>query len=94
MEDQEPGRLDRAVEKLAHALNALGLNGTRLLWKWNRRRQRLGEAGLKTEILWRSAQGKHKMCPSCRALIVRSANTCPDWSRERKRNACRRRSRS
>jgi len=72
------GPLDRAVEWLARLLNSLGLNGTRLLWKWNRRKRTLGEAGLKTEILWRSTQGKHKMCPECRALVERSVRACPE----------------
>jgi rhomboid protease GluP len=77
-DDDKLGVLDRIVEQLAKLLNSLGLNGTRLLWKWNRRRRGLAEAGLKTEILWRSAKGKHKMCPSCRALVDRSARVCPD----------------
>jgi membrane associated rhomboid family serine protease len=72
------GPLDRAVELLAKVLNAIGLNGTRLLWKWNQRRQRLAETGLRTEILWRSTKGRHKMCPSCRALVDRSARACPE----------------
>jgi rhomboid protease GluP len=59
-------------------MNALGLNGTRLLWKWNRRRASLGETGLRGEILWRSARTPHKMCPGCRALVPRGAGTCPD----------------
>jgi rhomboid protease GluP len=77
-DERRLGALDRAVELLAKAMNAVGLNGTRLLWKWSRRRERLGEAGLKTEILWRSARTRFKMCPSCRALVRRSSRTCPD----------------
>jgi len=77
-EDDKLGPLDRAVEVLAKLLNAIGLNGTRLLWKWNQRRQRLAETGLRTEILWRSTKGRHKMCRSCRALVDRSARTCPE----------------
>lgn len=79
MGGQERKRLlDRAVEQLARLMNSLGLNGTRLLWKWNQKRQQLGESGLKAEILWRSARGRHKMCPSCRALVARSARTCSE----------------
>lgn len=79
MSENEPqGALDRAVRLLARMMNAAGLNGTRLLWRWNRRRSRLGESGMKTEIAWRSARGKHKMCPSCRALVLRSSDRCPD----------------
>jgi rhomboid protease GluP len=76
--DDKLGPLDRAVERLARLLNALGLNGTRLLWKWSQRRRRLGEAGLRTEILWRSARGRHKMCPACRALVERALRDCPE----------------
>jgi len=75
------GLLDRAVDLLARAMDALGLNGTRLRWKWNQKRMQLGETGLRTEILWRSARGKHKMCPSCRALVPRSARKCPECGR-------------
>src|SRR5262245_26940923 len=59
-------------------MDALGLNGTRLRWKWNRRRRELGESGLKAEMLVRSTQGAYKMCRSCRALVPRSARRCPE----------------
>lgn len=59
-------------------MDAVGLNGRRLLWKWDQRRRHLGEAGMRTEMFWRSAQGKHKMCPSCRALVPRSASSCSE----------------
>lgn len=76
----EGGRsaLDGAVELLARAMDALGLNGTRLRWKWNRRRRDLGETGLRTAVLFRSATSRYKMCPSCRALVPRSASVCPE----------------
>jgi rhomboid protease GluP len=77
-EDDKLGPLDRGVEVLAKLLNALGLNGTRLQWKWNQRRRKLSEAGVRREIFMRSARGRHKMCPSCRALVSRSARTCPE----------------
>jgi membrane associated rhomboid family serine protease len=70
--------LDRLVELAAQALDALGLNGTRLRWKWNKRRRDLGEAGLKATMVVRSTQGTYKMCPSCRALVPRAARTCTE----------------
>lgn len=76
--DDRLSPLDRAVEVLARILTALGLNGTRLQWKWNQRRRRLAETGLRTEMQMRSARGRHKMCRSCRALVDRSARTCPE----------------
>jgi membrane associated rhomboid family serine protease len=63
-------------------MNALGLNGTRLLWRWNRRRRSLGEAGMRAEIMLRSTRGRHKMCRSCRALVTRSASVCPECGTE------------
>lgn len=78
MGDEAPGLLDRAVELLARAFDAVGLNGTRLRWRWNQRRRDLGEAGLRAEMFARSTRGAHKMCPSCRALVPRSARTCSE----------------
>jgi len=79
-DDQQPkpSQLDRLVERLAHIMNRLGMNGTRLLWRWRQKRRDLGETGMRTEIMWRSAKTKHKMCPSCRTLVPRTANKCPD----------------
>jgi rhomboid protease GluP len=77
--DQNPkGLLDRIVFFVADALDALGLNGTRLRWKWNQKRIQLGESGMQAENLWRSARSKHKMCPSCRALVARGSRTCEE----------------
>ena len=73
-----PALTDRLIEMLARALDALGGNGTRLRWRWNRRRRDLGEAGLRTEVLARSAAGQFKMCPACRALVPRSAWKCTE----------------
>jgi rhomboid protease GluP len=70
-EEPRPGALDRAVE-----LAARRLNGTRLRWRWNRHRARLAEAGARGGMLVRSARAKHKMCPACRALVLRSASRC------------------
>jgi rhomboid protease GluP len=70
--------LDRLVELLAQAFDAVGLNGTRLRWKWNQRRRDLGEAGLKTEMVIRSTQVAYKMCPACRALVPRHVRRCTE----------------
>jgi membrane associated rhomboid family serine protease len=75
---QPPTFLDQLVEWLAQGMDAIGLNGRRLLWRWNQRKEKLGEAGARTAMLWRSAKGKHKMCPACRALVPREAATCSD----------------
>ncbi len=72
------GILDRLVDLLARGLDALGFSGTRLRWRWNARRRDLGEAGLRAEVLARSASGHFKMCPSCRALVPKSAWTCTE----------------
>jgi membrane associated rhomboid family serine protease len=72
------GFLDRVVEGIARAMDALGLNGTRLRWRWNQRRRDLGEAGLRAEMIVRSTRVPYKMCPSCRALVPRSARTCTE----------------
>ena len=78
MGEEAPGLLDRAVELLARAFDAVGLNGTRLRWRWNARRRAMGEAGLRAEMFARSTRGAHKMCPSCRALVPRQARTCSE----------------
>ena len=77
-DENQKGLLDRVVFFIADTLDALGLNGTRLRWKWNQKRVQLGASGLRAEKLWRSARSKHKMCPSCRALVSRSAQTCEE----------------
>ncbi len=63
--DQKPKTiLDRIVFFVADTLDSVGLNGTRLRWKWNQKRIQLGESGMQAENLLRSARSKHKMCPS------------------------------
>src|SRR6185369_10571168 len=69
---------DRAVEALAKLLDALGMNGTRLRWRWNQRQRLIGEQGMRAELMWRSAKAPHKMCPHCRALVPRSARRCTE----------------
>jgi rhomboid protease GluP len=70
--------LDRLVDLWASILDAVGLNGTRVRWRWNQRRRDLGEAGLRATMVIRSTQGAHKMCPSCRALVPRTARRCTE----------------
>lgn len=70
--------MDRIVNLLAQALDALGFNGTRLRWKWNQRRRQIEEDGLRAAMTWRASRGRHKMCPSCRALVPRGAGNCPE----------------
>jgi len=76
-----PGLIERAIDLLAKALNLLGLNGARLRWKWQQKRRDLGESGLRSAILWRSATSRYKMCPACRTLVPRSAASCPECAR-------------
>jgi membrane associated rhomboid family serine protease len=76
--DEKRGLLDQVVENLANLLDAVGVNTRRLRWKWERKRIQLREVKLNREVLLRSAKGKHKMCPACRALIDRSSSDCPD----------------
>ncbi len=72
------GLADRLIDLLARAMDAVGLNGTRLRWKWNRKRGELAEAGFRAVVLARSATTRYKMCPSCRALVPRSAWRCTE----------------
>lgn len=78
MDPSPPGLLDRIVDLAARAMDALGLNGTRLRWRWNQKRRELGETGMRAEVVLRSARGPHKMCPACRALVPRAARVCSE----------------
>ena len=69
---------DQAVEALAKLLDAVGMNGTRLRWRWNQRQRLLGEQGVRAELMWRSAKAPHTMCPHCRALVPRAARRCTE----------------
>ncbi|MDH3786814.1 MAG: rhomboid family intramembrane serine protease, partial [Acidobacteriota bacterium] len=77
------------VESLAKLLDLLGLNGTRFRWKWRQRRLKAAESGVQAEMLFRSAKGKHRMCTECRALVPRSASTCPECGEQIRRGASR-----
>ena len=70
--------LDRLVELWARVLDALGLSGARVRWRWNQRRRDLGETGLNAEMAVRSTRGAYKMCPHCRALVPRGARRCTE----------------
>ncbi len=78
MNAKKPSLLESVVEWVAGLMDSLGLNGKRLLWKWRQKRFDLSEQGLKAEMAWRSAKTQHKMCRECRALVDRSAKTCPE----------------
>lgn len=78
MNAKKPSLLDSVVEWVAGLMDALGLNGKRFAWKWRQKQFNLGEKSLKTEMAWRSAKAQLKMCGECRALVDRSAKTCPD----------------
>ena len=70
--------LDRLVELWARVLDAFGLSGARVRWRWNQRRRDLGEAGAEIEMVVRSTKGAYKMCPQCRALVPRAASRCTE----------------
>ncbi len=70
--------MDRFVEWLAAVMDAAGLRGSRLRWKWNQRYRTIGESKSAVDMATRSVRGKHKMCPSCRALIQKGASTCTE----------------
>ena len=78
MDPNKPNLLDSIVDGLAGLMDARGLNGKRLRWKWSEKRFNIGEQTLKTEMAWRAAKTQHKMCRECRTLIDRSAKTCPE----------------
>lgn len=78
MAENEGGFVDRVVDLIARGMDSLGLNGTRFRWRWNRRRREFGEVAMRAEMFARSTRGAHKMCPSCRALVPRSAGTCSE----------------
>ena len=79
MSDDKGGELlDQLVSLLARAMDAMGLNGKRLRWKWTLRKKQMAEQKEEASVMLRSARGAHKMCPSCRALVPRSSRTCSE----------------
>jgi rhomboid protease GluP len=77
-EQNRPGLLDEIVELVAKAMDAVGLNGRRLRWRWTQRQRDLAERKASASVMLRSARGRHKMCTSCGALVPRSARQCPE----------------
>jgi len=76
--DNRRGILDRLVAFAADTLDAMGLNGRRLRWRWEQRRHNRDESQLRREMHFRAAKGRHKMCPACRELVDRNAAECPE----------------
>jgi rhomboid protease GluP len=60
------------------AQDASGMNWDRLQWKWRIFKQRLAEAAEELAPRARSGASHLKTCRECRALIARSARTCPE----------------
>lgn len=54
------------------------MNWDRLQWKWRLLKQRLARAGEEMAPRPRSGASHLKTCRECRALIARSARTCPE----------------
>jgi rhomboid protease GluP len=77
-EDEDGGLLDRLVGLLAEVMDAVGLNGRRLRWKWTQRKKQMAERKEEASVMLRSARGAYKMCPSCRALVPRTSRTCSE----------------
>lgn len=70
--------LDRFVEAVAQRLNGLGLNGTRLAWRWRNWRSGQVEAAAQRQNRLRAVTGRHKMCPACRGLVAGGETMCPE----------------
>jgi rhomboid protease GluP len=68
--------LDRLVETVTGLLDRIGLNGTRLRWKWRVYRSARAEEAAQREIRFRAVKAEHKMCPHCRSLIPSGQVTC------------------
>ncbi|HEY7677948.1 MAG TPA: rhomboid family intramembrane serine protease [Candidatus Methylomirabilis sp.] len=54
------------------------MNWDRLQWKWRLFKQRLAQAGEELTPRARSGASHLKTCRECRALVARSARTCPE----------------
>lgn len=80
MDGPDRGRsgLDRFVQAAIDRLGALGLNTTRLRWRWHRLRDRIAERRREAANRARAVTGRHRMCPACRALVPTGAGTCTE----------------
>jgi rhomboid protease GluP len=76
VEQGNPG--DRFVEAVADLLTRLGLNGTRLKWRWRNWRTSRTEAAAQRDNRLRSVTGKFKMCSDCRSLVPGGDSACPE----------------
>ena len=63
-QDQQTGLVDRLVDAVARVMDALGLNGTRLRWKWNQKRIQMGEA---FDVVADRRQMEHRVLGRCAA---------------------------
>jgi rhomboid protease GluP len=70
--------LDKLVELLASLMDAVGLSGRRLRWKWQHRQRAIDEARSQGQNLFKQKSSRHKMCPECRTLVSNSTAVCPD----------------
>ncbi|MGD8376162.1 MAG: rhomboid family intramembrane serine protease [Acidobacteriota bacterium] len=78
-EEPSPGSwLDRLVEGAIGLLGSFGVNTTRMRWRWNQYRTRMAQGRLDAANRARGLTGKHRMCPSCRALVPVGQRTCSE----------------
>jgi len=70
--------LDKLVNSLGDLMNRVGLNGTRLRWRWQNYRASSAESAAERDVHFRTVTAKHKMCPSCRSLIPSGSVSCPE----------------
>lgn len=76
--DPKPAPLDRLVEAVLAALGALGVNATRLRWRWNRFRSDVAARRADAANRLRGVTVQHRMCRSCRALVPAGSRTCTE----------------
>lgn len=74
--DRSP--LDGLVDGALGLLGKLGFNTTRLRWRWNRYREQLRQRRRDAENRMRGLTGRHRMCPSCRALVPSGSRACSE----------------
>ena len=77
------GILDKLINQIADLMTGIGLNGSRLRWKWNNFKKRREEAAADARVRFRAVTAKHKMCPSCRSLVPTGSLNCPECGESR-----------